>query len=163
MNLNYEQDIYIDDSALDVEWLEQPSLMFRYAQNATNTRLILDTAKQNLEVIRSLLDKYIREDPTAYEVSKITDTVVANTVILQPEYQEAFKKWLTAKNTNEVAQNAVKAVDARKDTLENMVKLHGQNYFAGPKMPRDLKEQRESFNKKVSSGIANKLNSRRTT
>ena len=109
------------------------------------------------------MDKYIRECPDVYEINKVTDTVVANTIILQPEYQAAYKKFLNSKNDNEVAQNAVKCIDARKDSLENLVKLHGQNYFAGPKIPRDLKAQREIFDKKVSSGISYKLNSRRTT
>ena len=49
--LNYEKDMYIDDSALDVEWLEQPNLMFKYAQYASNTRMRMDLAKQALEVI----------------------------------------------------------------------------------------------------------------
>ena len=35
--MNYEKEILIDESALDVEWLEQPRLMMRYTRHAAET------------------------------------------------------------------------------------------------------------------------------
>ena len=46
----------------------------------------------------------------------------------------------------------LKAFEQRKDALENLVRLHGQQYFAGPKIPRDLPsemEKRTNKNKEV--------------
>ena len=40
-----------------------------------------------------------------------------------------------------MAQGAVYAFEQRKTSLENLVRLHGQQYFAGPKMPRDLRKE----------------------
>jgi hypothetical protein len=43
----------------------------------------------------------------------------------------------------------------KKEALENLVQLFGQQYFAGPKMPRDLskkrarKEQQKETNKSI--------------
>jgi hypothetical protein len=65
----------------------------------------------------------------------------------------------------EVLQGAVNAVDHRKDALENLVRLHGLQYFAGPKVPRNLSEEREyreEQQKKVDAGVAKKLMIRRT-
>ena len=48
----------------------------------------------------------------------------------------------------------------RKKSLENLVILHGQQYFAGPKMPRNISEEREikqkSVNEKIGSGLKRK-------
>ena len=55
----------------------------------------------------------------------------------------------------ETAKGAVKAIDTKKTALENLVKLHGQSYFAGPAIPRNLnkeweqKEQETQSNKKI--------------
>jgi len=38
-----------------------------------------------------------------------------------------------------------------------LVKLHGQQYFAGPKIPRDIVWERQERDKKVNSGIALKI------
>jgi hypothetical protein len=42
-------------------------------------------------------------------------------------------------NLVDIAKNEISFT--RKAALENLVQLHGQQYFAGPKMPRDLKEE----------------------
>ena len=47
------------------------------------------------------------------------------------------------------------AIDQKKSALENLVKLHGQMYFAGPSIPRDLDKEWEKREKekRVSDGI----------
>jgi hypothetical protein len=57
-----------------------------------------------------------------------------------------------------MAQAAVNAFEQRKSALENLVRLFGQSYFAGPKMPRDLHWEKEEKEKSVNSGIAKHLN-----
>ena len=59
-----------------------------------------------------------------------------------------------------MAKNAVKPFEQRKDMLETLSKLHGQSYFAGPKTPRDLTKERELREKKTEKGIASKLTRR---
>jgi hypothetical protein len=41
-----------------------------------------------------------------------------------------------------VASTVVRAIDQKKTALENLVKLLGASYFAGPKAPRDLTQER---------------------
>ena len=38
----------------------------------------------------------------------------------------------------EVMGAAVRALDQKKSALENLVRLQGQNYFAGPSVPRTI-------------------------
>jgi len=159
--MNYEEDIRIDESALDVEWLDQSSLMMKYARNAAEARLELDRAKEALELTKAELDREVRSNPEAFGMEKLTESAVQNTIILQEAYIGANDNFIQAKFKADIAQGAVRAFDARKDALENLGRLLGLQYFAGPKMPRDLLEEREQRNKELNVKVGNKM-SRRT-
>ena len=158
MDLNYEQDVSIDETALDVEWLQQANLMYKYARYQAETKKAMDEAKERLDFIRAKLEMDIRANPENYGLSKVTESAIASTILLQPEYQESSKKYIEAKYENDVAAAAVRAIDQKKTALENLVKLLNVSYFAGPSAPRDLslewnehikrKEQKE-LNKNV--------------
>lgn len=160
--MNYEKDIRIDETALDVEWLQQPRLMMQYAQYAVEARMKLDQSKESLDIVRAQLDKEVRTDPKSFGIEKITEAVVDNTIIIQDVYKQANEELRQAKYEADMAQNAVRAVEQRKDALENLVKLHGQQYFAGPKVPRDLsyeakkKAEQAQLNDTVGAAIRRK-------
>jgi len=160
--MNYEQDIRIDEQALDVEWLEQPSLMLKYARHAAHCRMALDQAKENLELVKAQLDNEIRKNPSDFDIEKITEAVMMNTILNQAPYQEASEEYIKAKFEADIAQGAVRAFDARKDALENLVRLNGQQYFAGPRMIRNIhqeREKKEEERKELSSNIARRIRS----
>jgi len=161
--MNYEDDISIDESALDVEWLRQPELMMKYGREAAQKRKDMDLAKEKLDLIRSKLDKEIRENPESRGLVKITEAAIQNTILLQPEYQSASNDYISAKYEYEVIMVAVKAMEAKKSALENLVRLHGQQYFAGPKVPRDLeKEWKEKKEKEVAFRVSQRLKRTKT-
>jgi hypothetical protein len=158
--MNYDDEIRIDDSALDVEWLEQPSLMMKYAHKAAEARRYLDQMKEKLELVKAEIDKDIRTQPEKFGIEKITENVVTNTIITQDRYKKANNTVIDAKFEVDIAQSAVIAISQRKDALENLVRLHGQQYFAGPKMPRDLNSEvakRQERQKEVSKEIAGNI------
>jgi hypothetical protein len=127
--------------------------MLQYSKNAAFRRMKLDDAKQALEVVKAEVDKKIRKNPEKFGIEKITENVIAATILINEEYQEAYAEYLTAKYESDMASGAVQAFEQRKSALENLVKLHGQQYFAGPKIPRDLNWEREQRQKKVDEGI----------
>jgi hypothetical protein len=139
--MNYDQDITIDESALDVEWLSQPKLMMGYGIHAAEKRREMDIAKEQLDVCKAELDRSIRENPEEFGISKITETVVSNTILTQEKYKIAAEFYIKAKYETDMSLAAVRAIDQKKQALENLVKLHGQQYFAGPKVPRDLSQE----------------------
>ncbi len=138
MELHYEQDVSIDETALDVEWLQQSNLMYKYARHQAETKKAMDEAKERLDFIKAKLEMDIRANPESYGLSKVTESAIASTILLQPEYQEVSKKYIEAKYENEVAAAAVRAIDQKRTALENLVKLLSVSYFAGPSAPRDL-------------------------
>ncbi len=139
--LDYETDVQIDPTALDVAWLEQAELMGKYAGYAATAKKAVDDAKERLDVGKAEIEMQVRGDPERFGLSKVTEAGVQSTILLQPNYQQLVQTYNTEKYEYEVAMAAVRAIDQRKTALENLVKLLGVSYFAGPKAPRDLYQE----------------------
>lgn len=162
--MNYEKEIKIDETALDVEWLDQPDKMLKISTELAKAKFELDIALDNLDQVKSKLDKDIRSDPDAYELPKVTDVIVGSAIIRQDEYKEANQEVIQARYNWQIAKGAVDAFEQRKNALENLVRLYGQQYFAGPKAPRDLQAERqmaEEMKQKTNKGVSSKLNRKR--
>lgn len=160
---SYEKDMHIDETALDVEFLEQPNLVMKYSKLCAQANLDMALEQERFNLVKSDLDYRIRSTPAKFGIDasvKITEAVVLGTILQQDEYQEANKKYLTAKYEYETIRGAVSALEHRKSALENLVKLFGQSYFAGPSIPRDL--SKEAFKKleqeHSDSNVANSFN-----
>lgn len=157
--MDYSADVRIDESALEQEWLDQPELMLKYTKIAAEARKDLDNAEEALSLVKAELDKKIRANPSKFGLEKITEPVVVATILTQDKYKTAIKEVVDARFEKNVADGAVKAFEQRKTALENLVKLHGQSYFAGPSIPRDITEERkrqqnkEKANEKVGKGM----------
>jgi len=156
--LNYEQDSSIDDSALDVEWLRQPELMMKYTQLEAQGQQEYEQAELNYKITRAEMDKKVRDNPDAYNLSKTTETAIQAAVRTTPEYKEAKDRMIDAQYDWNMAKAAVRSMYAKKEALENLVRLHGQLYFAGPSVPRDLnkewakKQEEKKKNKRIKIG-----------
>lgn len=158
--IDYESDVEIDETSLDVECLEQASLMMKYCRNSAKCEKERDLSKEALGLIKAELDKKIRTNPANYELEKVTESAIAAVILQSEEYKEANADYLEKCFEFNVASGAVKAVDQRKKMLELLVQLHGQSYFAGPRVPRDLSSERKEKEKRsnqIQSGIARKL------
>lgn len=146
---DYEEFMEIDEDSLDVEWLEQPKKMVQMVKIAAKVKINMERAKDNLAQVKAELAKKVRAAPEKYGIEKITIDAVNDVVQTNAEYIEAYEEYLEAVYENDVASGSVKATEQRKSSLENLVKLHGQQYFAGPKVPRNLSEQATLFREKV--------------
>ena len=149
MELDYENDVRIDEQGLDVEWLRQAELMAKYTKHSAAMKRELDDAKEALDVGKARIEKDIRTAPEEYGLAKITENAVQSTILLDGEYQKLSKAFIEAKYEFEIAVGAVRAIDQKKTALENLVKLHGQSYFAGPSVPRDITKERGAKDAKV--------------
>ena len=150
----------IDESALDVEWVQQASKSMKYGRYWAECRLELQLTEENIKLVRSELIKQVNEDPEHYlgEGIKPTAPVVEAYYRNHKRHKSAKKDWVDAQFEANVAEIAYKEFSyARKSALENLVKLHGQAYFAGPSIPRDLHEEIELKNRHSNKGVARKL------
>lgn len=133
--------IEIDPLRLDTEWRDQPSQFLFWSEKLAEARLIVDVCKSSLEVAKAELDKDIRNNPEEFDLPKLTETVIANTIILQPKYARHLKLFNEARYDQGMIQAAVDGLDQRKRALENLVTLHGMNYFAEPKATGDVGQE----------------------
>ena len=152
--MNYEQDIRIDQSALDVEWLDQPSLVFRYGKLTADWEKRMDSVKRKLDVTRAELDARIRRNPENFQLEKVTEIAINNAILVHPDYEVVYHEYLEVKYELDMCRTVVRALQDKKSALENLVKLHGQNYFAGPSVPRDLSREWENRERQKQANIS---------
>lgn len=136
MALNFEKDIEIDETALDVEILRQPTLFYKYTRYEANKKKALALAHERVKTIRSELVKEASTDKSIKNATQI-EAYYRN----DPDYQEAKEVMIEAEYEANMASNAVWAFNQRKIMLENLVKLALADYFARPTDPRDLTEE----------------------
>ena len=124
----------IDLSRLDEEWIQQPKRFFRWASQLADAKERLDEQKARLDVVRAEVSLDIRERPSNYDLpDKLTENLISNAILQQDKYQEALKLVRVKKYRVDLVQAAVQAMDQRRSSLERLVSLHGQSYFATPR------------------------------
>lgn len=165
MAVNYEKDIPIDGEALDLEWLNQPELEMRYIEQVSELRKDTMDAQEQVKIIRSELIREAHEDPEkTCNAKKATGPQVEAYYRTHKDYQEAKEEAIEAQDAYEVAKDMKDMVHfTRSKALENMVILHGQQYFAGPSVPQSLnrrevektqkKQRAKSRDTKVAKGM----------
>jgi hypothetical protein len=161
---DYALDLFIDDQALDIEWLEQPSLVLKYHQIQAASRKKVDQLSDELDVLKAQLDREIRSKPESFGIDvKVTEAVVQNTILLDEGYKDLKQDLIDANYEHRMATGAVSAVEHRKPALENLVRLLGQQYYAGPVVPRDLSAEvlKKTNQKKIDSSVGSNLGGRR--
>jgi len=154
--MNYERDMHIDENSLDIEWLEQADLAVQWGKYYTECEEQFQRADENVKIVRSELILEINKNPEEFLGSGIkpTDTKVEAAYRVDKRHVEAKERWLKAKKKlgdAEIIKNEI--TFTRKSALENMVKLHSADWFAGPKMPRDLVSEREKMKKKFNKKV----------
>lgn len=134
----YEEDLYIDPDGLDVEWLSQAQIFMKWSEKSADARARVDRAKMKLDVVEAELGSDVRANPLKYGLEKITESAIRAAILQSDEYDAAMQELISFRHESDILASAVRAFDQRKTALENLVRLQGQNYFAGPSEPRDL-------------------------
>lgn len=138
MELNYKEDVAIDCDSLDVEWLRQPSLYMKYAEELAYSNDRLKRAEQRLKLVRSDLILDAKEGKVESLGAKPSDTACEAYYRSHVDHQAAKEEFFKAAQAAEMAYLALQGISAKKVALENMVKLLTSSYFAAPKEPRNL-------------------------
>lgn len=144
MELNYKNDVRINESALDLEWLDQAELAVKYGKEWAVQRKKVFLLEEKIKVVRSKLIKKAYEDPQEYlGQPKATMQTVEAYYRDHKKHKKLKQEVIEAQeelDLIEVAKNEI--AFTRKSALENMVKLYASDYFAGPNVPRDLSKLR---------------------
>lgn len=148
----------IDENALDEEWVNHPTKFHKYALRLANAKTMLAESKASLDVVEAEISLRVRKNPLKYGMDgKITEAVINATVLLNPKYQEALTEVTNAKHKVDILQAAVDALEHKKRALENLVTLHGQSYFASPRVS---KEAGEAMKSEMDTAVKRKVRSK---
>jgi len=174
--LNYHKDIKIDPDALDVEWLDQPDLLLDYslAQDQAGKerdakKVELEKAERHLKEEKARIALDMKKNPEDYDLPKTSDSTIEDAVTIDPDYKTAKDAYFKALEAfNEAKDNfnriysATKSIEGRKASLENLVKLLGQRYFAAPNAERNLKDEHYKRTAQTKKMAREKIKARRT-
>lgn len=153
-----KNDFEIDEYSLEKEWVRQPVLFMEYAEEANKARCNCDRLKAKLDLLQASLDLEVRNDPGAYGLSKLTETVVSNAVTQTEAFQEAQKEYFEAKEEHGLLDRAITALEHKKKALESLVSLFSMNYYSEP---RDRSSSTRQEHENVKGRVARKLNRRK--
>jgi hypothetical protein len=165
---NIRADAAIDPAQLDVCWLEQPNLVAKYGKVLARAEMEVKRLDEQVKSIRSELTMQVTEDPSLLGAGvKPTAPVVEAYYRSDSEYQKQKGRRINAEAIAERLRQSINTLYHRRYALENLVRLQGQEYFAGPRTPRDLTEkweERATTNKAAANvKAATKRTRRRTT
>jgi len=183
MKLDYSKDSKIDINALDLEWAYQSELEEKYIRQCAELKKEVIACTENekiaheeLKTKRSELILHAHNNAQElFDKPKATAPEVEAYYRTHEEYKEVKQDWIDSETELLEAESAHRTAENMKDlihftktkALEELVNLHGQGYFAGPKVPRNLnkeiekREEKQKRNEKTSKKIGSNL--KRTT
>jgi hypothetical protein len=142
----YGEDIQIDRTALDSEFITHSERFAYYATLAEMSDEAYTEAKEEMEAIVALIDDEIRTSNVAAAMAaggvapkKLTETQVEHAIKLDKRYQNQLTKVQHLRKLAKMLKYAPKAFEHRKDMLVQM----GANY-RNSDSPRILSEKQEA-------------------
>jgi ATP phosphoribosyltransferase regulatory subunit HisZ len=122
-----KQQLAIDKSSLDDEVIRQPVLFYNISEQLTEAIAERDGAKEDLASTDAGLDNKWRTKLKA--LPKVTEAMVSNHVLTDPEHEKAFDVYLAAKTKADKLQALKEAFQQRSYMLRDLVSLYTANYY----------------------------------
>jgi len=104
----------VDQFNLELECRNQAALLEEVGEIAASVKKEAKVAKEHLEFVKADLSNKIRRNPEEYGLTKVTESGVASTIVLQEEYQEALKKAIDLSEEADCFSTLLLAVEQRK-------------------------------------------------
>jgi len=132
-NLSFEEDLNMDLDNLHEEWRTHASTRYKYASEVSYLDRVLKKVGEELATVKARLIQECKSQNAKATVQQIDAFCIEN------ETHIAVKeKQIDAEYELNMAKNALKAFDDRKNALENEVKLWSGNYFSSPTEERQI-------------------------
>jgi len=145
-----KDELRIDKYALDEEWQRQSLLYNKWAEAYAEAVEERDIAELELDVVEAELFESVKKDWRRYGLDRSpTDTRAKQIVKLQPQYREAYERYVKAKKNVNMIEAARRALEHKKKALEFITLLWLANYYAEPYVPKEARERMEDLNRKL--------------
>lgn len=120
----------VDRFNLELEAAKQSELVYDAGKLYTAAKDITRRAKLNMEQVESSMQEEIRKNPSKYNVTKDTDSVVKLAVKNTKEYKEAFHSWCSHQRVEDEYKNIVDTIKQRGYDIKILVELWLNNYYS---------------------------------
>ena len=138
--INYEDDLAIDQHSLDTEWLRQSKLMHKYSVLYADLSSFRDEAKEELARIDAEIDLEIRTGWEAYGFEvKPTEAAIKSVIVNDERHIAAVKELNECSRKMIIAQGAKTALEHKKSALERLTSLVLSGYWAEPRITKEAK------------------------
>ena len=139
----------VDKFDLHNECGKQASLYGELVELHAKANDELGRAKTNIDVTKSQLDLKIRKEPDEYGIhSKITEGAVRAAIESHEDHEAAMERFQEAKKMVDIASGLREALNHKKHSLDNMVKLFLSAYYGdpvtAPKIEKHESEQKQA-------------------
>lgn len=143
VELTYDGEIRasIDPLRLDKEWLDQPQMYINQAERTARAQLKYDEACSDLKRTKAELDREIRDNPANYGISKLTETIVEQTIYAQPEYHASDSAVNSMRFNLNLENGRLEGLQQKKRALTMLVELWIREYYSdGGPTPKGMTE-----------------------
>lgn len=139
----------INDLKLGYECRRLPNDYLRFANLSADARRDVDEAKAELELTEAEVSAEIRANPEDHGVAKVTEAGLKELVAVNKRVQTKARALRHAQHQANLAAAVVSALDQKKNSLKNLVELHGMGYFSDVRPSPQGKAAVEEFEKRA--------------
>jgi ElaB/YqjD/DUF883 family membrane-anchored ribosome-binding protein len=128
---DFDADVTINRFKLDVGNEEQASIYHYWSELAAKAEAQQDDLEDELDLILAKVDEEIRQTAEKKD-EKITEPLVKNRIQKHPKVLQAKERLREAKANVYTLKAAVKSLEHRKGSLDNLTTLWCKNYYSSP-------------------------------
>lgn len=130
----------IDLTRLDEHCIQQARLFHKYAKKAVEAEEAMRESKTIMRAVEADLQLRIRKRPRRFKLpEKVTETAVTSAILGHERFQTAQNDYHKAMSNHANATILKEAIQQKNFSLKELVQLHGQSYFADPKIETDVR------------------------
>lgn len=138
----------VDPFNLVEDWEQQPHLFMFWSEKWVDAVLRKENAKQQLETLRANLDLDIRQNPEAYGILKITESVVDSAIKTHPEYQQLLREYNQLCSEVNFLSSVKEALNHKRKALESLTQLWVTGYYQHPNESKIARETEDLVRKR---------------
>nr|OQX98423.1 MAG: hypothetical protein B6I27_02610 [Erwiniaceae bacterium 4572_131] len=137
--MNIYENLLLDITNLDVDWLAQPSVAFKWNQLFNVAQFLLRQLETELK--EQIAEKYLYlKQKAVEEKEKTTEALLNNRVLTDPDIINLQTDLFDGQYVTDILSSAKKAIDDRRRTLEGLTELFVTHYFVSERDNQALKE-----------------------
>lgn len=138
---DYYKDSTVDPNNFEEQCMEQGSIFMYYGEAHADAIELRDKGKQRVELVTAELDDAIRTTWTKkYKDLKMTEAGIKSKILQDPLYKKTLYHLNKATHDVNVLASAMKAMEHKKKSLENLVSLKIGGFFSEPRIKKELEQ-----------------------